>query len=314
MTLPVQAPTLDVMNTGGDGSKVRLRWTPVTPAPDGYRYFTAATDAALITDEVTSITSGGTAGGSFTVTANSITSAAIRYNATAAEMQAILDTAFGAGNLVNALHAGANFVETITLGAGTTGGTFTITFNGHVTGAITWTGTPATDAATILAALIAASGSSIIAGDVTVSIVGLVITITATAAGLWALQPIPTTTANGGSLTGGAATATPAVGTAGVRATYYVTYAGAYAFMDFDLSTTPTTCTAAAAQVTEGNLPVAAGQTAQIVSAAVTHNTLAYFMVCAYTTADGNGPMSNHVHITPTAGADSETYSSKYHA
>lgn len=115
--------------------------------------------------------------------------------------------------------AGTSEVQTITIGGTPTGGTFTLTFEGHTTDPITWTATDATLVSNIDAALealanIGTGGVTTAAGTVS-SGIG---TITVTFAGNRGRQAVGTMTAVS-SLTGTSPTVAVAETTPGVNAT-----------------------------------------------------------------------------------------------
>lgn len=114
--------------------------------------------------------------------------------------------------------AGTNEIQTLTLGGTPTGGTFTITFEGRTTTAITWTAVDATLVSSIDAALealtnIGTGGVTTTAGTVA-SGIG---TITLTFTGNRAKQNVPLATTTS-SLTGTVPTVVIATTTAGVDA------------------------------------------------------------------------------------------------
>lgn len=108
--------------------------------------------------------------------------------------------------LIVGIYGGTNEVQTVTLGAGNTGGTFTITYSGQTTSALAYNAT----AADVKAALIALSNIHV--GDVEVTQSGLVYTITFQGSLQGTNVAAVTTTP---SLTGGANTAVVATATAG---------------------------------------------------------------------------------------------------
>lgn len=114
--------------------------------------------------------------------------------------------------------AGTNEIQTLTLGGTPTGGSFTITFAGRTSGAITWTATDATLVSNIDTALeampnIGTGGVTTAAGTVTAGIGTITITFTGNNAKLDVA--LATTTS---SLTGTAPTVVIATTTAGVTA------------------------------------------------------------------------------------------------
>lgn len=115
--------------------------------------------------------------------------------------------------------AGTDEVQTITFGGTPTGGTFTLTFQGLTTAAITWSATNATLVANIDAALealanIGTAGVTTAVGTMTAGIG----TITVTFTGVVGKLAVPTMTATS-SLTGTSPTIAVAETTPGVTAT-----------------------------------------------------------------------------------------------
>lgn len=99
--------------------------------------------------------------------------------------------------------AGTNEVQTLTIGGTPTGGTFTLTFQGYTTGAITWSATNATLLASINAALdllpnVLTAGIVATAGTLTAGIGTVVLTFSG---GNVAKRAVATMTASS-SLTG----------------------------------------------------------------------------------------------------------------
>lgn len=115
---------------------------------------------------------------------------------------------------------GTDEVQTITIGGTPTGGTFTLTFDGHTTAPIAWSSTNATLIANIDAALGAlpniGSASNVTTADSTLSsgIGDLTVTFVAALGKL----AVPTMTANASGLTGTAPTVSVAETTPGVTA------------------------------------------------------------------------------------------------
>lgn len=121
---------------------------------------------------------------------------------------------------------GTDEVQTLTFGGTPTGGTFTLTFNGWTTAAISWSATNATLVANIDAALealpnIGTGGVTTAVGTMTAGIG----TITVTFVGANGKKAQPTMTATS-SLTGTAPTLAVAETTPGVTATGYGTPPG----------------------------------------------------------------------------------------
>jgi hypothetical protein len=115
---------------------------------------------------------------------------------------------------------GTNEVQTLTIGGTPTGGTFKLAFDGHISGAITWSATTATLLANIQAALdampnVGTNGFVVAEGSLT-SGVG---TVTLTASGDLINLAIPTVTVSSNSLTGTSPTLAVAKTTPGVTAT-----------------------------------------------------------------------------------------------
>jgi hypothetical protein len=115
--------------------------------------------------------------------------------------------------------AGTDEVQTITIGGTPTGGTFTLTFDGLTTGAITWSSTNGTLVSNIDTALealgnIGTGGVTTAVGTMTAGIG----TITVTFTGNNAKRAVPTMTATS-SLTGSSPTVAVAETTPGVDAT-----------------------------------------------------------------------------------------------
>lgn len=116
--------------------------------------------------------------------------------------------------------AGTNEVQTLTIGGTPTGGTFKIAFDGHTSGAITWSATNATLLANIQAALdamanIGTNGFVAAEGTITAGIG----TITLTAGANLAKLAIPTASIALNSLEGTTPTLAIAETTPGVTAT-----------------------------------------------------------------------------------------------
>lgn len=115
--------------------------------------------------------------------------------------------------------AGTSEVQTVTL-ANVTGGTFTITFDGYTTAAITWSATTNTLLAnvnTAVRALPNVGGTALTATDSTLS--GGNGDFLLTASGVLGKLAINTMTANGAALTGAGAAVSIAETTPGVTAT-----------------------------------------------------------------------------------------------
>lgn len=124
--------------------------------------------------------------------------------------------------------AGTSEVQTLTFGGTPTGGTFTMTFDGHTTAAVTWIGT---DDAALIAAIDAAleALSNIGTGGVTCAdgtLTDGVGTITITFGGNLAKLAVPTITTTS-SLTGTLPTVAIAETTPGVTATHRAAALGA---------------------------------------------------------------------------------------
>lgn len=123
--------------------------------------------------------------------------------------------------------AGTDEVQTLTIGGTPTGGTFTLTFDGYTTGAITWSATNATLLANINAALdallnLANSDVVATAGALTAGIGTILLTFSGANVAKRA-QPLMTATS---SLTGTAPTAVVTETTPGVTATGFGTPKG----------------------------------------------------------------------------------------
>lgn len=103
-------------------------------------------------------------------------------------------------------YGGLSEVQTVTIGGGATGGTFTISFDGQTTAAIAF----AASAATVQAALEAIS--NVDPGDIVVTGSG---PYTLTFGGQYTGKNVPQVTASAASLTGGTPTITPATSQAG---------------------------------------------------------------------------------------------------
>lgn len=101
----------------------------------------------------------------------------------------------------------ANEVQTVVIGGGASGGTFTLSFGGETTAAIAFGATPAA-VQTALEAL-----SNVEPGDIVVS--GASPSYTLTFGGQYTAANVPQLTSNAGSLTGGTPTITHATTTAG---------------------------------------------------------------------------------------------------
>lgn len=117
--------------------------------------------------------------------------------------------------------AGTDEVQTLTIGGTPTGGTFKLSYDGHVTGAITWSATNATLLSNINAALdaLANLGASYVvatAGALTAGIGTVVLTFSG---GAVAKRAVSTITVADNSLTGTAPTLAIAETTPGVAAT-----------------------------------------------------------------------------------------------
>lgn len=132
----------------------------------------------------------------------------------------------GAGLGTPLLNAGApvggtSEVQTLTIGGTPTGGTFKIGYDGHISGAITWTATDATLVANIDAALEAmpniGTGGVVTAAGTVSSGIG---TITITGGGNLAKRAIALMTIADNSLTGTSPTLAIAETTPGVDATF----------------------------------------------------------------------------------------------
>lgn len=135
------------------------------------------------------------------------------------EMTNIIEGTLGGYTVAGAPVAGTTEVQTLTIGGTPTGGTFTITFDGYTTTAITWTATDATLVADVDAALEAlpniGTGGITAADGTLTSGIG---TITLTFAGVNALKAQPLAVCNS-SLTGTSPTAVITETTPGVNST-----------------------------------------------------------------------------------------------
>lgn len=134
------------------------------------------------------------------------------------EMTNVIEGALGGYTNAGAPTAGTDEVQTLTIGGTPTGGTFTITYDGRTTTAITWTATDATLVADIDAALealvnIGTGGVTTAAGTLS-SGIG---TVTLTFVGVNAKKNVSLAVANS-SLTGTSPTAVIATTTPGVDA------------------------------------------------------------------------------------------------
>jgi hypothetical protein len=117
--------------------------------------------------------------------------------------------------------AGTSEVQTITFGGTPTGGTFTLTFNGYTTAAISWSSTNSTLVANIdaaLGALASVNGAANVTTAVGTMTSGIG-TITVTFAGELAKKNVPLMTSSS-SLTGTSPTLAVATTTAGVDTTH----------------------------------------------------------------------------------------------
>lgn len=113
--------------------------------------------------------------------------------------------------------AGTSEVQTLTIGGTPTGGTMKLSFEGRISGAITWSATNATLLANMNTAFDAAYGiGSIVAAAGTLTAgIG---TVTLTFGGNYALRAVPTMTVAENALTGTAPTLAIAETTPGVNA------------------------------------------------------------------------------------------------
>lgn len=131
-------------------------------------------------------------------------------------------TGYGPFPFAGAPSAGTSEVVTLTFAGTITGGTFTLSYDGYTTAAITWSSTNATLVANIDAALGALSSVSG-AGNVTTAVGTMtsgVGTITVTFAGDLAALAVPNMAVATDALTGTDAEVTLEVTTAGVTATH----------------------------------------------------------------------------------------------
>jgi hypothetical protein len=136
----------------------------------------------------------------------------------------IIEGAYRGWRSAGAPTAGTNEVQTLTIGGTPTAGTFTLTYDGFTTGAITWSATNATLLANINAALdplpnVGASGIVATAGTLTAGIGTILLTFSG---GNVAKRAVNTMTATS-SLTGTSPTlaiaeTTPGVDTTGIGA------------------------------------------------------------------------------------------------
>lgn len=135
-------------------------------------------------------------------------------------MSPIIEGGLGPYEVAGAPAQGTNEVQTLTIGGTPTGGTFKLAFDGHTTGAITWSATNATLLANIQAALdalpnVGTNGFVAAEGSLTAGIG----TITLTAGGDLTNKAVPTITVANNSLTGSSPTLAMAETTPGVDAT-----------------------------------------------------------------------------------------------
>lgn len=174
----------------------------------GFTAFSAANEVQLVTIV------GGPTSGTFTLGWGAQVTSPIAYNATAATVRNALVALPSVPHGVTPVAD----VQTVTIGGGATAGTFTLTFGGQTTGAITYPATAATVQTAFLALSSVGAGNAVVTGAS-----GGPYTITF---GGTLLGPQGAVTGSAGSLTGGTPTLGVVHTTTGVAATYNLTVAG----------------------------------------------------------------------------------------
>lgn len=203
-------------DTTEEGTLVGLEDPAVAPtAHPGMAVVSIVTEGvAATTDEVQRVTLHGVTGGDFTLTYSGQTTAAIPFNATAAQVRSALVSLSNIG--------GVNEVQTVTVDA--TSGTFTITYSGQTTSALAYN-VSAADMQTALEAL-----SNLAPGDVVVTggpgNSGGTTPYILTFGGTLAYTNVAQVTCTDISLAGGGDSVTPATTTSGVVPDVSVTGAG----------------------------------------------------------------------------------------
>jgi hypothetical protein len=130
----------------------------------------------------------------------------------------VVENSLGMRYVAGAPVAGTSAVQTLTIGGTPTGGTFILSFEGRLTGAITWSATNATLLTNMNTALDAAYGAGSIvaaAGTLTAGIG----TVTLTFGGNYALRAVSLVSVASNALTGTGPTLAIASTTPGVDAT-----------------------------------------------------------------------------------------------
>lgn len=130
----------------------------------------------------------------------------------------VVENAIGNRYNAGAPSAGTSAVQTLTIGGTPTGGTFALSFEGRMTGAITWSATNATLLANMVTALDAAYGTASIvptAGTLTAGIGTVLLTF----GGNYALRAVSLVSVASNALTGTGPTLAIVSTTPGVDAT-----------------------------------------------------------------------------------------------
>jgi len=218
-TSPLATQPLDAARRAGNMFPDALVNGPQTPPP---QHFTYSPDKNLGEQQEEVITA---TGGTRTLTFDGQTTSALAYDADPATIKAALEALSNVGVddiLVEGFES-ANEVQTVTLGGGNTGGTFTLTFDGQTTASIAYNA----PASAVQSALLALSNIGV--GDVNVSgSAGGPYTVTFT--GAFSKVNVPKMTGTG-SLTGGANTVTVA-NTGSPTFTNRYLFQGAFANLD----------------------------------------------------------------------------------
>lgn len=116
--------------------------------------------------------------------------------------------------------AGTNAIQSFTIGGTPTGGTFTLSFEGRLLGAVTWSAVNATLLANLQAALDAALGTNAVVATAGTLVAGIGAGVLTFSGAPYLRRVVPDFVVVANAMTGTAPTLVMATTTAGVNATY----------------------------------------------------------------------------------------------